>query len=269
MRHFYTKHEVSLDPEATGRFDQRRKAVQFMGLSSHGRVSRTGSGDGQLLCSSALASGRCFLMSSVPLLTGALPSSERADCSHSKNLQVDWGAFADSWRAGYGPAMNKVRSGELPWTDIDDLHRMILDDLLIEFGLDSLSDAEVITSTVPGTVCLLAGCGRRSESTEESIYHCDLIERQRGLVDQYGKACRIALGRGVFRRAGAALQARPEGVSESCGFAEFTARSGLDGRCTPRRLACGSTSRLKNGLCLPASRMGGRTDQRAECSGRV
>ena len=35
MRHFDTKDEVSaLDPEATGRFDQRRKAVQFMGLSS-------------------------------------------------------------------------------------------------------------------------------------------------------------------------------------------------------------------------------------------
>ena len=63
--------------------------------------------------------------------------------AQQKNLQVDWGAFADSWRAGYGPAMNKVRSGELPWTDIDDLHRMILDDLVIEFGLDGLSEAEI------------------------------------------------------------------------------------------------------------------------------
>ena len=31
-----------------------------------------------------------------------------------QNLQVDWGAFADSWRAGYGPAMNKVRSESFP-----------------------------------------------------------------------------------------------------------------------------------------------------------
>ena len=38
--------------------------------------------------------------------------------------------FADDWRAGYPPAMDRVRRGELPWTKIDDLHRLILDDLL-------------------------------------------------------------------------------------------------------------------------------------------
>ena len=63
--------------------------------------------------------------------------------AQQKNLKVDWGEFADSWRAGYGPAMNRVRSGELPWTDIDDLHRMILDELIVEFGLDGLSEAEL------------------------------------------------------------------------------------------------------------------------------
>ena len=31
-----------------------------------------------------------------------------------KRLTVDWAAFADAWRGGYGPAMNRVRSGELP-----------------------------------------------------------------------------------------------------------------------------------------------------------
>ena len=50
-----------------------------------------------------------------------------------KKLQVDWEAFADAWRAGYGPAMQRVRSGELPWTNIDALHRLILDS-------DDLSD---------------------------------------------------------------------------------------------------------------------------------
>ena len=55
----------------------------------------------------------------------------------------DWTAFADRWRGGYGPAMGRVRSGELPWTKIDDLHRMILDTLVPEFGLESLTDAEL------------------------------------------------------------------------------------------------------------------------------
>lgn len=59
-----------------------------------------------------------------------------------KGYAVDWGKFADAWRSGYGPAMNKVRSGEMPWTTIDVLHRHILDELIIEFGLSGLSETE-------------------------------------------------------------------------------------------------------------------------------
>lgn len=61
-----------------------------------------------------------------------------------KGYDVDWAQFADSWRSGYGPAMNRVRSGELPWTKIDDLHRMILDDLVQEYGLTGMSEQELV-----------------------------------------------------------------------------------------------------------------------------
>ncbi len=44
-------------------------------------------------------------------------------------------AFALSWRAGYAPAMQDVRSGALPWTDLDGLHRRILNRLLAERGI--------------------------------------------------------------------------------------------------------------------------------------
>jgi 2-haloacid dehalogenase len=54
---------------------------------------------------------------------------------------VDGDAFALAWRAGYRPAMARVMSGELPWTLIDDLHRMILDDVLPKFGLGHLDEA--------------------------------------------------------------------------------------------------------------------------------
>ena len=56
--------------------------------------------------------------------------------------QVDADAFALAWRAGYQPAMERVRSGELGWTRIDVLHRMILDGLLAQFGLDHLDEVE-------------------------------------------------------------------------------------------------------------------------------
>jgi 2-haloacid dehalogenase len=48
---------------------------------------------------------------------------------------VDGEAFATALRAGYKPAMARVRSGELGWTKIDDLHRMILDGVLADFGV--------------------------------------------------------------------------------------------------------------------------------------
>ncbi len=56
--------------------------------------------------------------------------------------QVDGNAFALAWRAGYQPAMQRVRSGELGWVRIDTLHRMILDDLLSTFNLGHLTEAE-------------------------------------------------------------------------------------------------------------------------------
>jgi 2-haloacid dehalogenase len=67
---------------------------------------------------------------------------EGAVWGKAKGLSIDWGHFADRWRAGYGPAMNKVRKGELPWTKLDDLHRMILESVLVEFGIQGLSEEE-------------------------------------------------------------------------------------------------------------------------------
>lgn len=58
-------------------------------------------------------------------------------------LQIDPDAFATAWREGYRPAMAKVRSGQLPWTKIDDLHRMILNDVLKTFKIDSLSETQI------------------------------------------------------------------------------------------------------------------------------
>src|SRR5687768_15610174 len=61
----------------------------------------------------------------------------------AKQLEVDWGRFADAWRGQYQPSMERVRSGELPWTKLDDLHRTALDRLLVEFGMTGLAEAEI------------------------------------------------------------------------------------------------------------------------------
>jgi 2-haloacid dehalogenase len=67
---------------------------------------------------------------------------ELEEFGRAHGAQQDWAAFADSWRAGYAPAMDRVRRGDLPWTRIDDLHRMILAELLA--GADiAVSDDEI------------------------------------------------------------------------------------------------------------------------------
>ncbi|GAB2469917.1 haloacid dehalogenase type II [Comamonas humi] len=55
---------------------------------------------------------------------------------------VDADAFARAWRAGYQPAMARVRSGAQGWTAIDALHRQILDEILPRFDLGHLGEAE-------------------------------------------------------------------------------------------------------------------------------
>ena len=50
-------------------------------------------------------------------------------------IEADWERVADRWRSLYVPYMDKVRSGELPWTNFDRLHRLSLDQVLDELGI--------------------------------------------------------------------------------------------------------------------------------------
>src|SRR5215472_14627808 len=56
-------------------------------------------------------------------------------------IEADWERVADAWRALYLPYMNRVRLGELPWTNFDRLHRMSLDQVLADLGLEGFDDA--------------------------------------------------------------------------------------------------------------------------------
>lgn len=69
---------------------------------------------------------------------------EGEQLNREKNLQVDWAKFADAWRGQYRPNMQRVMRHELPWMNLDALHRMALDELLKEFGITSLSEDEKV-----------------------------------------------------------------------------------------------------------------------------
>ena len=67
---------------------------------------------------------------------------EIKEMGQRKGFVLDWDSFADEWRSGYKPAMDKVRNGELPWTKIDTLHRMILDEMLTRHQISNMSEDE-------------------------------------------------------------------------------------------------------------------------------
>jgi 2-haloacid dehalogenase len=58
---------------------------------------------------------------------------------------LDWLAFADAWRGEYQPAMEEIRSGQMPFCKLDVLHRRNLEKILPRFALTGLSD-EVLTN---------------------------------------------------------------------------------------------------------------------------
>jgi 2-haloacid dehalogenase len=67
---------------------------------------------------------------------------EAEEWGKARGLEIDWPRFADSWRTGYAPAMDQVRKGLLPWMNLDQLHRKILDRLFTEYKIDGLSETE-------------------------------------------------------------------------------------------------------------------------------
>ena len=63
--------------------------------------------------------------------------------SEAKGLGLDGQAFALAWRDRYSPSMRKVRKGERGFVDLDTLHMENLLEVLEQFEVDSLSEAEI------------------------------------------------------------------------------------------------------------------------------
>lgn len=53
---------------------------------------------------------------------------------------IDWIAFADAWRAEYQPGMEEVRSGAVPFSKLDVIHRRMLERIRPRFGLERLDE---------------------------------------------------------------------------------------------------------------------------------
>ncbi len=69
-------------------------------------------------------------------------AAELGRAGAAAGLTADWPAVADSWRSRYQPALRRVISGETPYQPLDVLHRIMLDEVIEEHGLQPLGEAE-------------------------------------------------------------------------------------------------------------------------------
>lgn len=132
---------------------------------------------------------------------------------------TDWPALADAWRAGYFSTMVQVAKGELPWTNIDALHRRVLDRLLPRFGLADLPEAErvhlnrawhrlspwpdsvagltrlrtrYVTATLSnGNVALLVNMAKQAGLPWDCVLSAELIGRYKPDLEVYRAAARL------------------------------------------------------------------------------
>lgn len=59
-----------------------------------------------------------------------------------RGVVADWTALADDWRRAYVPSMDRVRRGQIPWQNLDELHRASLAVLLDRYGIAAFGTAE-------------------------------------------------------------------------------------------------------------------------------
>ena len=140
---------------------------------------------------------------------------------------VDWHAFADAWRGEYQGAMEEVRSGRIPFSKLDRLHRRNLDIVLerlqltqvdeatrvklnlawhrldawpdVEHGLQALRRHFLIAPCSNGNISLMVDLARRNS------WHWDAILGAELARDYKPKAT-------VYQHAAAALDLRREQV---------------------------------------------------------
>jgi len=135
------------------------------------------------------------------------------------DFTLDWAKFADDWRSGYVPSMNRVKNGEIEWTNLDHLHRMVLDELLIKHEISFISDEDkehlnkawhrldpwqdsvaglkklkgqfIITTLSNGNVSLLLNMAKYANLPWDMVLSAELVRKYKPDPETYLSASRL------------------------------------------------------------------------------
>ncbi len=144
------------------------------------------------------------------------------DLSHwgaDQGIAIDWADMALRWRGQYKPQMERVRSGEIAWTNLDALHSEALSHVLTEMNVPALTPAQhvyvnhvwhrlepwddlisgltrlkakyVIGSLSNGNVALLVNMAKHAGLPWDFIFSCELFRRYKPDAETYLGACNL------------------------------------------------------------------------------
>jgi 2-haloacid dehalogenase len=136
----------------------------------------------------------------------------------TEGIQTDWAQLADLWRSRYEPQKERVRRGEIPWTNIDDLHYEALSEMLPELGLSQLSETQrqhinrvwhrliawpdavaglnrlktryILGPLSNGNIALLVNMAKHADLTWNSIFSAEHFKHYKPHQDTYLGVCR-------------------------------------------------------------------------------
>ncbi len=132
---------------------------------------------------------------------------------------VDWERFALDWRALYQPAMERVRTGEIPFVPLDVLHRRNLDEVLRRHGISGVDEAEIdrlnrawhrldpwpdaiegltrlkrryiVATHSNGNVALIVNMAKRAGLPWDVVLGAEVVRCYKPLPESYDRCCKL------------------------------------------------------------------------------
>jgi len=136
-----------------------------------------------------------------------------------QGLNVDWADVVDRWRDRYNPQKSRVRSGELPWTNLDELHFDALKSVFEEMGLPLLDEARMMhinkvwhrlngwpdasrglhrlkTKFIIGplsnaNVAILVNMAKHADLPWDNVFSCELFQHYKPDPETYLGVCKL------------------------------------------------------------------------------
>ena len=131
-----------------------------------------------------------------------------------KGYALDWLAFADAWRDEYQPAMEEVRTGKIPFSKLDVLHRRNLERILPRFKVSGLDEPTMVhLNKAWHRLDGWPDSDARPAAPAQEVPDRALLQRQHLADVRHRAAQRFPVGRNPRRRGRGRLQAQARRLS--------------------------------------------------------